>query len=211
MLGFKPLKIHQESGATSNRYTITGLQSSDSDANEADESSTITCEWIITSPSSAVEFDSVFKPLKSWMGPGPLSKRISRCVCITETRLSVGEPGLFVIPPSQNGKNAIVDVVYLMAEASSEQSTAAEDLEYALESLYLTVPDSPKPLLKVFYTQEIWQPIEPTGDGKVLVTADFSDASVSLEECIQDAQKLFERIAPGAAFYPPSAQTVDED
>ncbi|KAJ3225617.1 hypothetical protein HDU81_007768 [Chytriomyces hyalinus] len=226
MLGFKPLEIHQGSGAASNRYIIKGLQSSDSDANEADEASTITCEWIITSPSSAVEFDNVFKSLDSWMGPRPLSKRISRCVCVTETRLSVGEPGLFVIPPSQNGKNAIVGIqhsentlvcpsgqyiVYLMAEASSEKSTAAEDLEDALESLYLTVPDSSKPPLKVFYTQEIRQPVEPSGNGKVLVTADFTGASVSLEECIQDAQKLFERIAPGAAFYPPSAQTVDED
>ncbi|KAJ3037058.1 hypothetical protein HDU99_010440, partial [Rhizoclosmatium hyalinum] len=189
ILGFKPTNVSRVSLDGESTFVVNSKDIDD------DSNVELTAKWIITSPSCASKFSESLESVG--IRSTVKTKRISRCVAIYDTKLeNIGEPGLIVIPPKENGKagaiglqhsaNTLVSpagkyILYLSMK-SDDKSTAREDLEGILKTVLSAGSarseegnemDSVAPLATVYFTQTVRDSDVQHGNDRVLVTSDW--------------------------------------
>ncbi|ORY29926.1 hypothetical protein BCR33DRAFT_857535 [Rhizoclosmatium globosum] len=226
ILGFKPTNVSRVSLDGESTFVVKSKDIDD------DSNVELTAKWIITSPSCASKFSESLESVG--IRSTVKTKRISRCVAISDTKLeNIGEPGLIVIPPKENGKagaiglqhsaNTLVSpagkyILYLSMK-SDDTSTAREDLEGILKTVLSAGSarseegnemDSVAPLATVYVTQTVRDSDVQHGNDRVLVTSDWSQ-SISFEENIKEAKKLFESIVGKGVEFMPAVEGAGDD
>ncbi|KAJ3120142.1 Rab proteins geranylgeranyltransferase component A [Physocladia obscura] len=232
MLGFTPIETSiinkGESGDPIFRVSakVEGL----------DDVTNFSCKWIVVSSSSAHRFKSVFSKIAGNRLGSRLDKRISRCICVLDSKIpGIGEPGVIVIPPAthnntngilaiQHSKNTLVcpsgKYILYLSSISTTATTAEQDLSASLEAL-LTVKNqfeneeqkSANVLFTAYYTQEVYG--SESDSPRFIITKDDSE-TIGFEGSLAEAESLFTRIAEGlgvadAKFLAPNDTVVDDD